>query len=253
MPLQAANCNPLYEQLLRLHSEKGGDIAIQSWPIHGTVWRHDAVLSVFARERNAILRLMTGPIGLQHVSKPCGAGYTPLHLAAFLGVPSLVSSLLEAGAAAEAKSHSGRTPFDEAIYSGNIEAALVLLKALPSPSKEEATAKMVEYASLPGAALIPAQVHTALGGKIVQRRAPRIDPRPVESVGGACSVGGGWAESTMPQPKDDVGDIDQVVTLCSSAHKLPYLHRLPCLHRLPSASQCATCNRLANTLKPVCA
>ena len=207
--LETGDCSALYEAILPLHSEKSGDQAKRiRWPLGGTSWRHELLSDALMRHQAGIHYLLTSSSAL--VNLPCkSTGLTPLHLAAFLGVPSLVKELLKSGADEGAKSLSGRIPLDEAMYNGNIEAAQLLLGALGPAAREAATMRLVEYASLPGAALMPAQVHAVLGRKVVRRPA-LIDPPPQEPpIAKTCNVGGGWVDPMSAQLEQEHSDIDQ--------------------------------------------
>jgi len=58
------------------------------------------------------------------------AGYTPLHEAAFLGEPEIVSILLAAGASVTARNSEGLTPLN---FAANAEVALLLIAAGADP------------------------------------------------------------------------------------------------------------------------
>lgn len=75
---------------------------------------------------NDILRLADVRVDLPSSSR---AGWTALHLACFYGHPSVVESLLKAGANVEVRNNSGNTPLQLASLKGNIDVARILLES----------------------------------------------------------------------------------------------------------------------------
>lgn len=77
-------------------------------------------------ERAAVGRLLAVGSG---IDLDCGAGATPLHVAARLGFDAAVAALLERGAAVDVADVFGRTPLMEAVQSGHVDVARRLLAA----------------------------------------------------------------------------------------------------------------------------
>ncbi|CAM6094173.1 unnamed protein product [Calypogeia fissa] len=75
---------------------------------------------------NEILRLGEVSVDLPSSSR---GGWTALHLACFYDHPSVVESLLKAGANLEVRNDSGNTPLQLASLKGNIDIARILLES----------------------------------------------------------------------------------------------------------------------------
>lgn len=191
-----AGCGELHSWLqAQVHLEKGGEIAsLARWPLAGrsrTLWRHEALNVAAARVLPAMRQLIDNSSAFVHIR--CDRDVTILHLAAWLGAEEIVRMLLDAGAAADARSAAGQTPLDEAMYVGNAEVVALLLNALPAPSQPAAKRRVAAYAALPGAALHAGLPPLKQLLPAVPERAPRVDPPPTHAgVAASCDAGGSW-------------------------------------------------------------
>ena len=198
---------------------KAGDISsLVPWPNSSrTMYVHD-VRSTLERAVAPILRtLLTREPSL--ASSVDAHGVTPMHIAARLCTEELVEELLRAGGSPVVPTRGAlRTPFDEAMQCGCVEVLRLMLRALSSDptALRDATARLAEYASLPGAALTPAVLEGLLPGRrhAQRRHASRaratLDPAPREPAA-PCEEGGGW--SVQPPPSEDeraACEIDQL-------------------------------------------
>ena len=191
-------CSALYSLLVGLHSEKGGDITrLVHW--HGlnhtkgrTLWRQAVVNIVEARVMPLIQKMLQRSPEL--ASKPCkgGAGATPLHVAGYIGLARVAALLLTHGAPPDAATRGGRTPLDEAMYSGHHEIVRLLLGRLSNDAQASARLRIAEYISLPDASLRREEL-SGIPLPDVPKRRTRIDPAPSDPPGRAsCEQGGGW-------------------------------------------------------------
>ena len=206
-----SGCSSLYNALLELFSEKGGDIArLRNWSGTGlrTSWRQDAMRNQ-VRKRLPYVRaaLRREP---RLASARCNNGASPIHIACFLGDAELVTILLSSGADAAAPPVSGRSPLEEAMYNGYGEVVTVLLQALPAQKQADARMAVASYMALPGAALRPESLR---GLKLphVERQPVRVDRVSASPEAPDCTTSGDWNafESTSNEPSD----IDQRVAL----------------------------------------
>ncbi len=244
--------------LLSLFSEKGGDIASQyDWTnktAGRTVWRYEQQAQYVAKVLPSLRRVLR-EVGTD-VNAPHEPGaVTALHLAAFIGQPSLVSLLLSAGARPDALSEAGRTPLDEAMYSGNVEALQLLLVATPSHAQPAARQRIARYLGLRDSALRGQPgLSSSLGGlPTVTPRAPIIDARPHDGTRASCDEFGGWGEpgAGVPPPvgtsdalvdDGDHSDVDQRVGLSAAQfHDEYFLQNRPVVIRnaVPLRERCA--------------
>ena len=239
--MASPQCSSLYRHLVRLHSEKAADTTLTgSFPRpHGarrTLWRYELLIAAVTREMPALDATLKAQ--QQLAAQPCTlSGMTPLHVASFLGVPSLVAALLRAGAPADAASVSGRTPFDEALFNGNVEVLVLLLDALPLRSRPALRRRIQRYAALPGAALAPSAVVAAgllpAGAAPPVRRAARVDAMQasVDDAGAGCGGGGGWVEAPVQETAEH-SDTDQRDALSEEEYyEEYYLQNRPVLLR----------------------
>ena len=126
--------------------------------------------------------------------KPCkgGAGATPLHVAGYIGLSRVAALLLTHGAPPDAATRGGRTPLDEAMYSGHHEIVRLLLGRLSNDAQASARLRIAEYISLPDASLRREEL-SGIPLPDVPKRRTRIDPAPSDPPGRAsCEQGGGW-------------------------------------------------------------
>ena len=191
------DCSSLFSSLLGLHSEKGGDIArLVPWTalnrsLGRTIWRHSVMRTIEIRAAPLFEKELKRKPSI--AATPCASGSrtSPLHVAAYLGLARIATLLLSYGAPAAAQTRIGRTPLDEAMFSGNYEVVRVLLEALPNAEQAVARTRLAEYIALSDAALRYDDLRGLPLPSIRKRRA-RIDARPSEQGSASCEPSGGW-------------------------------------------------------------
>ena len=226
-----AGCSVLYHALLGLHSEKGGDVArLWQWGRgwNRTLWRHDFIVAASDELLPTLRQWLRHAPGLASQQCDNRQRTTPLHLAAFLGAPAVITLLLEHGAQAGVTNQRGGTPLDEAMGRGNGEAVTLLFRALPPHMQQAARAQLAAYLALPDASLRREQLGDDLGlPATIARRAARVDPLPASRTGGRlpCSAEGGWrahVPGAAEAAADEASDIDQRVGLSETEYFRDY-------------------------------
>ena len=206
-PVIRKGCSMLFCFILSMHSEKGGDIArLVHWrglneSLGKTVWRYHALQRVEQLALPDIKNMLRADPRMAGMPCSMGAKASPLHIAAFLGMAHITALLLSHGARADAKTLGGRTPLDEAMYNGNHEVVVLLVRALPPLAQEGARRRIAKYIALPDASLRATGLRE-LRLPQLPKRAARVDPRPPEPPGAhrSCDEGGAWSREWQPPP-----------------------------------------------------
>ena len=222
---RAEGCSLLYLMLVALHTEKGGDIArLWRWSADGnrTQWRHEFLHRADAKVLPLVRTMLRRWPSLAGLTCMRGvAGATPLHVAGYIGLPSLVSVLLEHGANPAAPNLAGLTPIDEAMHRGNGEAVRLLLRGLPSEQQAATRVRLAEYVALHDSPLRPETL-----GDVplphVPRRKPRIDPLPADPQRAACAEAGGWNADASRSSAWEHTDVDMRVDLSEGEYFREY-------------------------------
>lgn len=243
----------LHVLLFMPFSTKAGEVSrLETWtdPARTTRYRH-AIHNRIAQPLLPVIRaaLAKAP---QLANMADGHGVMPLHVSALVGIQGATRLLLAAGASPLARNALGRTPIDDAMQQGQIEILIALLAALPAAERRAQEDLAAEYASLPGAPLLPRLLQTA-GLSHSPRARARLDQPPRERQSAerksksksapACAEGGGWDVAPPPSEAARLGcDIDQRdASLSAEEYKREYFDKsLPVLLRgaVPLAQRC---------------
>jgi ankyrin repeat protein len=118
-------------------------------------------------------------------------------------MPRIAATLLSHGARIEARSLGGRSPLDEAIYSGNHEVVLLLLNALPRAAQQAPREQIASYAALSDASLRYELLARSASLPPITRRAAVVDAAPPNrpSAGSpTCKATGDWDATAAGEP-----------------------------------------------------
>jgi hypothetical protein len=196
-----------------MHVFKAGEISrLLSWVNTSfTLYHHDFVRIVERAVRPLLREMLKRKPEL--ASAATRTGIVPLHYAALTCSDGLAEELLAAGASPSVTGAAGISVFQLARNRGCIELLGTLLRAMPAgAAREREVLAAVEYARLPGAAILPAHLEPLLGllPDAVRPVSPLLPGRPRRSTppqarvlldSSSCAEGGGW--DVEPPPSEE--------------------------------------------------